>query len=128
MFDEYLQREKMIKDTNFNGTLAETQTLLLGAFLSEKKKWEEQVARLWVKLDLKTKELEETRNTFLKQSKLKTFLFGLFKVKSSEDKALIKATQEVESTKLVLEKLVASEPNIDRYELAMFGNNLLKPR
>lgn len=133
MSDEHLQKE--LKGRGYSddylgkeyGTEI-VQALILGAYLDDKKKWEEDINILSTQLADKTKELVEIRDVLLKQARVKTILCKIFRIKTKSEKRFIQINEDMITLKNKLIRLTDTPPLPDAYELAILGNNLFKSR
>ena len=126
MSNEHLQKE--LRTTSYSDTnlTAENSTgvqaLLLGAYLDDKKRWEENLRNTSETMADKLKEMSEVRVAVFRQSKIKSFIFKIFKRKTKQEKRLIQIMNEVEELKNQFINITSSPPSPNTYELAMMGN------
>lgn len=103
------------------------QTLILGAYLEERKKWEQIIIQTEKEILFKREELIFASEQSAKESKIKKFVYGLFKKKTPLREKAEKLAKEVEHLENKYQVILVNEPNANLYEVAMFGN-LFKPR
>jgi len=132
MSDEYLQKDLkpvIYTDTSLDkDNSAEVQSLILGAYLDDKKKWEDKIKEIGIILAKKLDEENKLRELVLKQSKIKIFLYGLFGKKTNQESKLLQTIKEVDKLGEQLTEMSKAPPSVNAYELAIMGNKLFSAR
>jgi hypothetical protein len=105
----------------------EHQAIILGAYLEDRKKWEDNLLLLEETLHSKQKEIVLTTVEKENESRIKKFFYRLFRRKTPMKKKLDELKKEIEELERKYLKTVESEPDRVQYEAAMLGN-LFKPR
>ena len=103
------------------------QALILGAYLEERKKWEQIIIQTEKEILYKREELVFASEQSNKEPKIKKLIYGLFKKKTPLKEKAEKLAKEVEYLENKYQVILVNEPNANLYEVAMFGN-LFKPR
>ena len=132
MSDEYLQKE--LKVSNYTDThltpenTSGISALILGAYLDDKKKWEDNLKDMGDFMNEKIQEIADIKVALTEQSKFVSFLCKTFKIKTKKEKRLDEIMQEIDKLKVRFEGVIRSPPSQDVYELAIRGNSLFKSR
>ena len=132
MSNEDLPKEGIpttIIDMNAAANMGGRQALLFSAYMEDRTKWESNKQALRDEISLCVDALREASEKDSKEFKIIKFIYNKILRKPSP------ASTKLGLTKQALELLTAkmlevanSEPSTDRYEIAMIGNNLFKPR
>ena len=153
MFDQSLQNVDL--DSFLATAASNPQALVLSAYLEEKRKWEDKVKKLVL---IKIKAFENIANMYIQidNKKIKIIkiesenynkgfmglIYKTFNLSNKYEKKLRTLNNEIlkiesvltdeeEKYKKIVEEndlLMSNAPPAVRYELAMMGNNLFKPR
>jgi hypothetical protein len=122
-------RDLHYSDTHLEADIsASTQELVLGAYLDEKKKWEDKLKLTSDLLAYKAQQQVELENSIHTQSKFKIFINNLFKRKSKQEKILTIVLKEIDQLKNQFVVVSSSPPRQNAYELAIMGNRIFSCR
>lgn len=123
------QEDLYYSDTYLEADIdANTQQLVLGAYLQEKQKWETKLKTTSELLAYKAQQQIDLEDSINNQSKFKIFINNLFKRKSKQEKKLISVLKEIDQLKDQFTSVSNSPPPQSAYELAILGNALFKTR
>lgn len=154
MFDQSLQNVDL---NSFLATAASNpQALVLSAYLEEKKKWEdkvkklvvikikafENIANMYIQMDNKKAKIIKIESENYSQKGFIGLIYKTFDLSNKYEGKLKILNNEILKIELVLKDeeekykkiveehdlLMDDAPPVVRYELAMMGNNLFKPR
>jgi len=124
-----LQRKQVegLTDTYLEYNAISTQALLLGAYIEDKKKWEDARYNLSLQITDVLNNAKTLAEKFRHYSRLKLKIFKLFGIKTTEEKSLLKLKATLEILNKEMTYLMENPPNPGIYELAAMGN-LFKAR
>jgi hypothetical protein len=132
MSNEDLPKEGIhstVIDMNAAANMGGRGALLFSAYMEDRTKWEESKQDLRQKIFEHVTELKVATKKDENEFSLVKFIYN--KILRKPSPATTKLMQARQSLELLTKKMIEianSEPSIDRYEIAMIGNNLFKPR
>lgn len=110
-------------------TAGDKQSLLLSAYFDEKATWDEQKNILRNDIGVAIEKLNSAKRKCESEFKITKLIYNqILKRNTPAENNLCIAQDNLNSLNVKMLKLINSEPNVDMYELAVFGSNLFKPR